>query len=151
MSFELHEVKDVGGFAEVIQVQANAFDVPKSVSSQLFYPVLDQGPTARDDAIAGLVCRQWYVHSIDTTSHWIKVIDTERSGRVVAGAQWMIVDTYTEKAQSITPFWLPEGEKREFAQGVFDQWADMRHDRKPHLGKSTILAPAPVTFETLSL
>jgi hypothetical protein len=143
MPFEVHEVKDVAEFAEVIRVQADAFDVPMSVSSQLFYPILDQGPTAREDAIAGLICRQWYVHSIDPTSHWIKVIDTERDGRVVAGAQWMIVDTYTEKAPSITPFWLPEGEKREFAQGVFDQWADMRQDRKPHLGKSTTFIPIP--------
>jgi len=139
MPLELHEVKTAGEFAEVIQVQADAFDVPMSVSSRLFYPVLDQGPTAREDAIAGLVCRQWYVHCIDPTSRWLKVIDTERGGKVVAGAQWLIVDTYAEKAPSIDPFWLPEGEKREFARKIFDQWADMRHDRKPHLGKSAIL------------
>jgi hypothetical protein len=143
MPFELHEVKDVGEFAEVIQAQADSFDVPMSVSSQLFYPVLGQSPTAREDAIAGLICRQWYVHCIDPTSHWLKVIDTERDGRVVAGAQWLIVETHTEKASTIAPFWLPEGDKREFAQSVFDQWADMRSDRKPHLGKSINLVPAP--------
>jgi len=44
MPFEVHEVKDVAEFAGVIRVQADAFDVPMSVSSQLFYPILDQGP-----------------------------------------------------------------------------------------------------------
>ncbi|TVY84162.1 hypothetical protein LSUE1_G004050, partial [Lachnellula suecica] len=138
MPLELHEIKEAGEFAETIRVQADAFDSPMSVSSHLFYPILGQGPTARQDAVAGLICRQWYRHCIDPGSHWLKVIDTEQDGRVVAGANWLIVDTYTEKAPIINPFWLPEGEKREFAEDVFAQWADMRHGRKPHLAIQSI-------------
>jgi len=64
MPFKLSDVKLAVEFAEIVQVQADAFDKPLSVDSQLFLPVLGTGPTARQDAIKGFIARQWYRHSV---------------------------------------------------------------------------------------
>jgi hypothetical protein len=110
MPFKLSEVKSAVEFAEVVQVQADAFDSPLSTSSQLFYPVFGTGPTARQDAIKGLIARQWYRHSVNSNSHWLKVVDTGAGNKAVAGAAWVVVDSYTEHSTVTEPFWIPEGE-----------------------------------------
>ncbi|KAF7858520.1 hypothetical protein EAF04_009120 [Stromatinia cepivora] len=140
MSLQIQEVTTAVEFAEVVKVQADAFDSPINVSSRMFYPVLGNGPTARLDAVKGLIARQWYRHSVDDCSHWLKVADSNLGGKVVGGGCWRIVQTH-EKPMAIDPWWLPEGEKRKYSEMVFAQWAAIKgEERGPHLAIQVVFS-----------
>lgn len=139
MSFEVREVTSAGQFADTVQVQADAFDAPLSVSSQIFYPVSGSNPNDRKNAIKGLICREWFHQSIDPECHRLAVIDTDNGNKVIAGATWGIVKSHTGDSPAIDPFWLPEGELKEFAKGIFKIWAELNCNREPHVGKANSL------------
>ncbi|KAI9880639.1 MAG: hypothetical protein M1830_001643 [Pleopsidium flavum] len=135
MPLELHEVTSASEFPEIMACYWAASRNPRSKFTPLFAPVLDSGPTSSDDALKGFMARSWFAHSLDPSSHWIKVVDPDQDNKVIAAAKWMIYpkDPF---AKGIPPtpsaFWWPDGEGRRYVNMVFENITKLRVRRQPH-------------------
>ncbi|KAJ8059800.1 hypothetical protein OCU04_011431 [Sclerotinia nivalis] len=107
---------------------------------------------AKEDAIKGLIVRQWWRHSIDPWSHWIGAYESPQEGddqsegsfgsqsspakgKLVGGANFRIVrDEKEEEAKRIDTWWLERGSvRREMAEGVMEIWGKIRGRRGAHV------------------
>ena len=140
MPLELREVTSFSEFPEVIECEFLAHETPWNGILEIFCPTLGTGPTARENAVKEGTDRQWMWHKADPTSHWLKVIDTDAEGKVIAAARWHVYkeDPYSNSAsQSIDAVWWPEGEGRKFANmslGIMME-QKLKYTRKPHMCK----------------
>lgn len=85
MAFKLTVVTSDTEFDELVRCEFDAYESPQCNLKQLFFPIQDSSPTARDAAIKDAVKRQTHWHRSEPTSQWIKVID-EESGNIAGAA-----------------------------------------------------------------
>ncbi|KAL8947502.1 MAG: hypothetical protein Q9222_006221 [Ikaeria aurantiellina] len=123
-------------FTELIQCQWESYETPFNGFFQIYCPTIGTGPSARLDAMRESSNRQWEWHKDDSTSHWIKVIDTE-TDKVIGGAQWNMYpeNPYVNGMETPEPYWWPEGEGRAYVSMALEQWYAPRRERmrRPHV------------------
>lgn len=137
MPLQLREVTSDSEFDEIIRCQWTSFETPHNGFFMLYCPILGTGPTAREDSIQESKERHLQWHNADSTSHWLKVVDTDL-GMVIGGAQWHIhqKDPFAELPETpFSAYWWPEGEGRTYAEAALAHWLAPRKERmrRPHL------------------
>lgn len=135
MAFKLTVVTSDTEFDELVRCEFDAYESPQCNLKQLFFPIQDSSPTARDAAIKDAVKRQTHWHRSEPTSQWIKVID-EESGNIAGAACWHIYETnpYTVVSNEECDWW-PAGEARNIANALMSQFLvpRMTYMSKPHV------------------
>ena len=135
MPFETTEVSADADFNELVRVEWEAYEQPYCRLIRLFFPLLDNGPDPRAEALKESIERQLQWHNEDPTSHWIKVVDTETE-RIVGAACWLIYEENPYSTQSDAECtWYPAGEAREMANSLMGQFLTPRtkYMEKPHI------------------
>lgn len=108
MSLSLSEVKHPEEFNELVQCECESYRTPLDPLFRLF---------RYDDSPVGFIelrdrqVRQW---EGDSTSHWLKIVDTEIGNRVVGAANWNVFEEnpYGEaedERRKAEADWWPEG------------------------------------------
>ena len=137
MPLELRPVASAQEVPEVVACYLEAFASPDSPFTHIAAPILGTSPTAHQDRIMNFSVRQWFSHCADRSSHWFKVVDTDRNDRVVASAKWNIYaeDPFKNERLEPTAYWWPEGPSRRYADAVLENLTKLRVRRQPHMRK----------------
>ena len=136
MPLELRRVVSATEVPELTACLLAAFEGTRSNFIHIAAPIYGSGPGAHEDRVKGLSTRHWFAHSVDPTSHWFKVVDTDSKDRVVAGARWNLYTEDPFKAEQHEPraYWLPEGPERRYADIVLEKLQKIRSQRRqPHI------------------
>ena len=135
MPFETTQVSAHSDFDELVRVEWESYEQPNCRLIRLFFPLRDNGSDARADALRESTERQLQWHKGDSTSHWIKAVDTE-TGRIVGAACWHIYEKNPYSTLSDDECtWYPAGEPREMANSLMGQFLTPRtkYMAKPHI------------------
>ncbi|KAL8978282.1 MAG: hypothetical protein Q9205_006095 [Flavoplaca limonia] len=132
MPLQLHRVSSDGEFNEIVQCICESYATPVNRVWRLF---------RHDPSLAGFIeLRDRLIREFrgDPTACWLKIFDTDIGDKVVGAALW---NTYTEnpyptyKDHPMEAYWWPEGEPREFANHLLDQFIGDRYKKmaRPHM------------------
>ncbi|KAK5993516.1 hypothetical protein PT974_06948 [Cladobotryum mycophilum] len=135
MPLKLSEVTLDSEFEELTRCQFDAFESPDCRLTELFFPRKGPSPDARDATIQAAAQSQAAWHRADPTSIWLKVMD-EDSNKLVGAARWHVyeADPYAVAEEGECDWW-PEGEDRNMANVIMEQFLTprMTYMRKPHV------------------
>lgn len=142
MHLSLHLVTSDAEFKEVVHSERIAYETPYNPVFTLFCPIIGDHETARAESLEEAETRQLQWHRSDPSSHWIKVVDDDKNGKVVGAALWHVYEEspYAKPPEhEMTCYWWPEGPKRLMADQIMGQMMGPRVGRmnKPHLCKFT--------------
>ncbi|KAL8707080.1 MAG: hypothetical protein Q9220_007820 [cf. Caloplaca sp. 1 TL-2023] len=134
----------------VLRIVTSAHEIPEIVEKwrkhefQLF-PALGSVNWGSDessykDRIEDLSARQWYQHCKTPGSVWLKVIDNDLGGEVVAASRWNI-QTEAPPSNVVEPpparaYWLAPSPERRFMEAIRNNFAAVHADstrQKPHI------------------
>ncbi|KAI0197603.1 hypothetical protein F4808DRAFT_294423 [Astrocystis sublimbata] len=107
MPYLLQEVKDAGGFDEILAMLHTAFEEPYNPLHRWFMPVYTTTEAAIE-ATKQRIIKHW---SHDENLYWFKVTDTE-TGKIVGAAEWAIRERINHPGEVQKPIeaqWHPEG------------------------------------------
>ena len=137
MPLQLRQITSASEVPEVIACYLESFSSPPSGFTGLVSPTIGSGPTADRDRVLNFSTRQWFSHSIDPTSTWLKVVDTEKEDRVVASIRWNIYtkNPFENATSKPSAFWFPEGPTRTYTEMVLETLSEIRMRKHPHLCK----------------
>ncbi|ESZ92072.1 hypothetical protein SBOR_7529 [Sclerotinia borealis F-4128] len=117
MSFEIHEVKISPRIHRRDPSTSQCLRHAYEHRLTSIYPVLGSSPDARLDALGN---------------------------QVVGGGCWSVVleeEERVEGAAAMDPWWLPEGERRDYSKRDLGIWGDMQGVRGPHLVEVVLADP----------
>ncbi|KAI9881207.1 MAG: hypothetical protein M1830_007185 [Pleopsidium flavum] len=136
MPLELQEVTSDSEFDEIIPLQWLSYESPFNGFFILFCPTRGSGDNARANSIQESKERQIQWFHADSSSRWIKVVDTD-TGMAVGAALWHIHESnpFSKPPPPLTAYWWPEGDGRRFVDMALGQWMTPRVERmrRPHL------------------
>ena len=135
MPLELREVTSPKEIPEIIQCLFESFGDPDTSFYYLVCPITGSSTVAKNDRVVDYSMREWFDHSGDPTSHWIKVVDTDNNDKVVASMRWNIhrEDPFGDDVPAPSAFWLREGPTRRFTESVVYNLCKLRFRKQPHL------------------
>lgn len=137
MPLELRHVKSDSEFNELVQCECESYEDPFNGFYLLLRPDRGSSPKGRE-GFKELRDRQIAWHKHDPTSTWLKVVDTDIGDKVVGGACWntFLENPYSQPMEHpLEATWWPEGEPREFANKLLDDWLQHRSRKmnRPHM------------------
>ena len=135
MPFELREVTSPKEIPEITACLFESFAVPDTSVYYFVCPIKGPSDVAKNDRILDFSMREWFDHSGDPSSHWLKVVDTGNNDKVVASMRWNVYEEspYGEDVPKPSAFWLQEGPTRRFTEAVLHNLVTLRIRRQPHL------------------
>ncbi|KAK4695262.1 hypothetical protein P7C71_g2459, partial [Lecanoromycetidae sp. Uapishka_2] len=137
MPLELREHKLDDDWNELIQCESESFSDPFNTIFTLFRPERGTSGKARE-SFKELRDRAISHYKDDPTSIWLKVVDTDIGDKIVGAAEWnkFVENPYTKRLDHpMEATWFPEGEDREFANKLLDDWLVPRQQtmNRPHM------------------
>lgn len=123
MTFKLEEIDVTEDFTELIECEWNSYENPFQTFFRLFWPIIGDGPNAREDSLKECIERQLDWHRSDPTSYWHKVVDTD-TGKIVAAALWKICPSnpFEHPDEHSEAYWYPEGGQRDYLTKCLKQF-----------------------------
>ncbi|KAL8707082.1 MAG: hypothetical protein Q9220_007822 [cf. Caloplaca sp. 1 TL-2023] len=132
MTLQLRRVSSDSEFNDIVQCVCESYATPVNRLWRLF---------RHDPSPAGFIeLRDRLIREFrgDPTACWLTIVDTDIGNKVVGAALW---NTYTEnpypvyKEHPMEAYWWPEGEPREFANHLLDQFIGDRYKKmaRPHM------------------
>ncbi|PQE26549.1 hypothetical protein CJF30_00001284 [Rutstroemia sp. NJR-2017a BBW] len=100
-----------------------AFENPFASFLRIVFYLKGESPEARTESINEAASNMLALHGmLPSTSHWIKVVDTE-TGKLIGAANWMTHESspYTEPRPPTVAVWWPEGDGRDYASNYMQQ------------------------------
>ena len=138
MELQLTEVLSNTEFESLIPLFFMSFENPLCKLLHLLFPVKDDTPEARQDAIDEAVIRLQRANASDRSCIWVKATEMN-TGQLVGGACWY----EHESDPFVTPSehectWFSPGLDRDVANSLMQQFVAPRskYMRKPHMCKS---------------
>ncbi|PQE07888.1 hypothetical protein CJF32_00003014 [Rutstroemia sp. NJR-2017a WRK4] len=143
MAVESLPLEGEADFREMMAACWEAFENPFASFLRIVFYLKGESPEARTESINEAASNMLAIHGIlSSTSHWIKVVDTE-TGKLIGAANWMTHESspYTEPRPPIVAVWWPEGDGREYASNYMQQVEahKPRYYDRPHNG--VVVAP----------
>src|ERR1700759_1064197 len=137
MSIRLFEIQN-DEFPEIVQCFYESFRDPGTKLWDVFGgDYRPEEPEYHAAALKSCTERLISWHRADPTSHWLKVVD-ESTGKVAGGGRWSFYkkgrpNPYDEYGR-MEADWFPEGEPREMATKLLDQFlaGSRRNINRPH-------------------
>ena len=138
MPLELRGVTSPKEIPDIIRCLFESFKVPDTSFYNLVCPVTGSSTVAENDRIMNFSTREWFDHSGDPTSHWLKVVDTDSNDKVVASMRWIIYekDPFGQLIPTSSAFWLREGPTRRYTEAVLHNLCKLRFRKQPHMRES---------------
>ena len=135
MPLEIREISSAKEIPEVIACLLESFAEPEISFYDFVAPAHGTTEVARNDRVLIFSAREWFDHSSDPTSNWLKIVDTDNGDRVAASMRWNVYekDPFLHGIPELNAFWQPEGPTRRFTEGVLGKLLELRIRRMPHL------------------
>lgn len=144
-SFRVVEVPAGASFEEIAPVMIRAYSNPRSSGFEFAYPIRGTTKEEYDESVEDARRRMSSEHSKNPTNRYIKIVDNDNHGAVVAGAKWQVYESNEVNPHVKGPpwpptasfiDWWPEGsEGRKFVAAVYEFGLGINRERlrRPHI------------------
>jgi hypothetical protein len=145
MAIECLPLEGEADFREMMGACWEAFENPFASFLRIVFYLKGESPEARAESINEAASNMMALHGMfPSTSHWIKVVDTE-TGKLIGAANWMTHESspYIEPRPPTVAVWWPEGDGRDYASSYMQQVEahKARYYNRPHVCKCVLRAP----------